>query len=353
MTSQRLWAIGYLCIFLMPTLLLVGAVTDLHWLAFAAVVLVFPAARLAFGSLPLTVPDWREGIATVLHRLPLFYVPVLAICMLASLSLLAMPAHGPWDWIGYGLSLWMTLLFGICVAHELIHRRRADEALAGSILAGICGYPVLSVEHLAHHSRPGDLERAEYPRADESLWRFAGRRLIRVGREFLGRGTNVWSDRSRNSSLKRLRWALGSTALTAAVVTVCAGPAGLLTYAAVSAGVAFGVQLITYIQHWGLGDDPRLVGHGRGWEEDCRFQAWITLNISLHDAHHLDSRLPYYRLSMAADSPRLPAGYVVLMFTSLVPRLWFHLMGPALAHWHLQPQAPVSAGRRLTCFGLY
>ena len=29
--------------------------------AFAAVVLVFPAARLAFGSLPATVPDWREA----------------------------------------------------------------------------------------------------------------------------------------------------------------------------------------------------------------------------------------------------------------------------------------------------
>jgi Fatty acid desaturase len=332
MKSQRLWALGYLSIFVMPTLLLIGAATSLYWLAFAAVVLVFPAARLAFGALPATAPHWREGIATFLHRLPLVYVPVLGVCVIVSLAMLAEPGHGLADWIGYGMSLWMTMLFGICVAHELIHRRRADEALAGSILAGICGYP----------------------RVDESVWRFAGRRLTRIVHEFLGRGTNLWSGRSRSSSsLKRLRWALASTALTAGVVTVCGGIAGLLTYAAVAFGVAFGVQLITYIQHWGLADDPRLVGHGRGWEEDCRFQAWITLNISLHDVHHMDSRLPYYRLGMATDSPRLPAGYVVLMFTSLVPRLWFHLMRPALAHWHRQPQAPVSAGRRLTCFGLY
>jgi fatty acid desaturase len=353
MKSQSLSALGYLSIFLMPVLLLAGAVMDMHWLAFAAVVLVFPAARLAFGAFPAMVPDWREGIATFLDRLPLAYVPILAMSMLGSLLVLSEQAQGPAAWIGYGLSLWMTLLFGICVAHELIHRRQAGEALAGSILAGICGYPVLSAEHLAHHSRPGDMERAEYPRADESVWRFAQQRLSRIAQEFLGRGATIWSGRSRSSTARRLRRAMATTAIAAGGVAISAGVAGLVMYAAVSLGVAFGVQIITYIQHWGLADDEARVGHGRGWEEDCRFQAWITLNISLHDVHHLESRLPYYRLAMATDSPRLPAGYVVLMFTSLVPSLWFHLMRPALEHWHRQPQAPVSAGRRLTCFGLY
>ena len=75
-------------------------------------------------------------------------------------------------------------------------------------------------------------------------------------------------------------------------------------------GVAFGVQLITYIQHWGLGDDsiPDRIAYGRGWEEDCRFQAWVTLSISLHDQHHRDSRRPYYRLELSPDSPRLTCG---------------------------------------------
>jgi hypothetical protein len=63
--------------------------------------------------------------------------------------------------------------------------------------------------------------------------------------------------------------------------------------------------------------------------------------------------LPFYRLAMSPDSPRLPASYVVLMFASLVPPLWFSLMRPALAHWLLAPGEPVSAGRRLTCFGMY
>ena len=119
--------------------------------------------------------------------------------------------------------------------------------------------------------------------------------------------------------------------------------------------MAFGVQLITYIQHWGLGDDsiPDRVAFGRGWEEDCQFQAWVTLKISLHDEHHRDSRRPYYQLELAPDSPRLPASYVLLMFASLVPAVWRRVMEPALAHWLARPTNPLSAGRRLTCFGLH
>ena len=93
------------------------------------------------------------------------------------------------------------------------------------------------------------------------------------------------------------------------------------------------------------------MGYGRGWEDDCQFQAWITLNISLHDVHHREPRLPYYRLQLTPDSPRLPAGYVMLMFLSLVPPIWRLAMGPALARWVEFPSEPVSAGRRLTCFG--
>jgi alkane 1-monooxygenase len=115
-----------------------------------------------------------------------------------------------------------------------------------------------------------------------------------------------------------------------------------------------GVQLITYIQHWGLGSDSlgQGVSFGRGWDEDCRFQAWATLNISLHDEHHRHPRLPYYRVSLSAEAPRLPAGYVVLMFVSLVPPLWFKLLTPFLEQWRTQPDAAVSAGHRITCFGM-
>jgi hypothetical protein len=104
-----------------------------------------------------------------------------------------------------------------------------------------------------------------------------------------------------------------------------------------------------------LGDDQLSDASSQqyGWEDDCLFQAWITLHISFHQAHHHESRTPFYRLGPMPNSPRHPAGYVVLMVLCLFPGVWRRLMLPALKHWREQPQQPRSPGRHLSCFALY
>lgn len=356
---HRQWtqAAGFLAIFLMPTLFLVGAILERTWLAFGVVALLFPLARTVFGAVPPSAGiEWREGPATFLDRLPLVFVPVLVVCVIAGLAA-AEPAlrSSPGAAVGLGFSLWMTLLLATCPAHELIHRRDRHQAMLGYVLAGICGYPALGMEHLAHHARPGDTSRPEYPLKAESVWQFAARRLGRICAESFGPGAPVWNPRASMTSLVRMRVAMGATVATLAGFAAIAGWQGAVLYLFMMVGVAFGVQLITYLQHWGLGDDniPERIAFGRGWEEDCQFQAWITLKISLHDEHHRNSRRPYYQLELAPDSPRLPAGYVLLMFAALVPPIWRRMMEPALAHWLAKPASPLSAGRRLTCFGLH
>lgn len=349
-------AAGYLAIFLMPTLLVIGALMDQPWLAIGVVVLVFPLARLAFGALP-RAPEWPEGVATFLEQLPVVYAAVVPPAVLVALALAQAlgPESGLGEFAGLSLSLWMTMLFGTCVAHELIHRRGRRQALLGHLLAGFCGYPALGAEHLAHHARPGDTRRAEYPRRAESVWSFACRRVRRIGRELFGPAASVWGRRTSTPTSQGTRIALTATAVTWASFAVVGGVAGAVLYALTVAGVTFGIQLITYIQHWGLGDDsvPDRVSYGRGWEDDCRFQAWVTLGISLHDVHHHDSRRPYYRIHLSPDSPRLPAGYVLLMFASLVPWIWRRVMAEAFQHWLSAPASPRSAGRHLTCFGVH
>lgn len=356
MDKQWMAAAGYLTIFLMPALFLVGAVIREPWLAFGIVILVFPLARVVFGGMPATgAPVWRERIATFLHRLPLAFACVLPVCVLTGLVLTSQPQRADGTaMLGLGLSLWMTLLFGTCVAHDLIHRRNTRHAMLGNMLAGFCGYPALGFEHLAHHGRPGDTHLAEYPLKNESVWAFAGRRIKRIAVELLGPGASTWHANAQSLTVMRTRVALIVTALTCIVFTVIAGLLGITLYLAAMLGVVFGFQLITYIQHWGLGEDsiPDRIAYGRGWEDDCRFQAWVTLSVSLHDEHHRDSRRPFYRIDPSPDSPRLPAGYVLLMFVSLVPPVWRRVMTTAHSHWLSNPASPLSAGHRLTCFGL-
>ena len=356
MRNQWIQASGYLSILLMPALFLAGVLGHRPWLAFGTVVLVFPLTRLLFGAVPAAAaPEWRESVATVLHRLPLLYAPALIACVLVGLhAASARLAADAASWLGLGLSLWMTLLFGTCVAHELIHRHDKRDAVLGHLVAGFCGYPVLGMEHLAHHGRPGDTTRAEVPTSAESMWHFAARRMRLIYVGILGPHAPFWHRGTASPGVLRTRAALVATALTAIAFALIDGWRGACLYVAMSASVSFGVQLITYIQHWGLGDEDigQRVAYGRGWEDDCQFQAWITLSISLHDRHHLDSRLPFYRSSPSPDSPRLPAGYVVLMFASMVPRVWRRMMRTAYSHWLEHPRDPRSPGRKLTCFGL-
>jgi alkane 1-monooxygenase len=350
-------AAGYLAIFIVPGLLVLGVSVDAPSLAFGTVMLVFPLMRPVFGSvLPANGVLWNEPLALALERLPLLYAAALASATALVLRHLALQGIESLSFaIGLGLSLWMTMLFSTCVSHELIHRRKALDTVLGHCIAGLAGYPVLAQEHLAHHARSGDTGCADWPRESESVWRFAFRRGARVFEDAYAPGSSFWNTRARGRSVFLLRLGTFVSVAAAALFAWAGGWGGLVLYLCVAFGVWFGVQLITYIQHWGLGDD-RLgenARHGYGWEDDCRFQAWLTLSISLHNGHHQHSRLPYYRIELTPNSPRLPAGYVVLMVLCLFPAPWFRVMRPVLEHWESDPGHPRSPGRRLTCFSLY
>lgn len=357
MWTQLRTASGYLVIFLVPVLLLAGIELDVPSLAFGVVFLLFPFTRTVFGGVESEAVLWREDIATVLDRLPLLYAAVLPVTVALVLGHFPMSGpHATAHILGLGLSLWITMLLAICVAHELIHRRDARFALVGYCIAGIAGYPILGQEHLVHHARSGDTHSAECPRLDESMWQFALRRAVRIFCDTYAPGSAFWSPTAPSRPQQRLRIATAVSALTWIAFVLAGGWTGGALYLGVMIGTTFGVQLVTYIQHWGLGDDS--LGSDRassefGWEDDCRFQSWITLGLSFHNAHHQSSQRPYYRIALASDSPRLPAGYLILMVISLFPRLWRNVMQPALNHWQSDASRPRSPGRSLTCFALY
>ncbi|MEJ8838119.1 fatty acid desaturase [Ramlibacter sp. AN1133] len=357
MLNQLSFASGFATMFLVPGLLLLGILFDAPSLAFGMVMFVLPLARPLFGKLdPGSTPLWSERIATVLEALPLVYAGVLsaAVCVVlryvASSEALDL-AHS----LGLGLSLWVTMLFATCVAHALIHRKATGQTMVGHYIAGVAGYPVLGHEHLRHHARPGDTVSAEWPRVGESVWHFAARRAVAILRSAYSPGSAFWSDPAPGRHVIGLRLATAVSLITCALFAYAGGWSGMAIYVGVLVAVTFGMQLFTYIQHWGLGDDRlgEIAARDYGWEDDCRLQSWMTLGISLHHAHHQSGHLPYYRVALTPDSPRLPAGYVVLMVLCLFPAQWRKLMLPALEHWQRNPNDPRSPGRALSCFSLY
>lgn len=345
-----------MAVFIAPSLLALSAVLSEPLLTLGVALLLFPLARIVFGvHRPGEPPVWDERLALLLERLPLAYAFTLVGALGTVLVSWNSSMPSPVEALQWTFSLWATLVFATCVAHELVHRSSGKDRLVGHLLAGMAGYPMLGYEHLRHHLLAGNTAAAEWPRCDESAWRFAARRIFRITTETVGTRGLAWHGDARSPTVRGLRLALGATAVTWAAFGAAAGWVGIAVFGLVVVLVTFAVQLVTYMQHWGLGDDC-LAGarkHEFGWEDDCRFQSWVTLNLSLHQAHHDTPGRPYFRVALAAASPRLPAGYVLLMFAALVPPLWRRVMEPARTYWMTHPAHPPSSGRRVTCAAVY
>jgi hypothetical protein len=344
-------AAGYLAILLPPALLLAELFWRIPFLTIGSVLFFMPLTRLLFGEKGDAPPAWNEAAATCLHYLPVAYALALLGTLLGAGWLLQLhPLPSPLFAVGFGLALWAVLMFATCPAHELIHRRCAWQARVGRWVGGAAGYPILSSEHATHHAKCGDTEGAQWPRADESAWRFTMRRVPIVIGDALARERAA---RTRHHRHRRgLLEPATATCATWLLFTAAGGSRASLAYAGAALGVWLAMQLLTYLQHWGLGQD-NVPGAGQdhdAWEDRCRFQGWITLNISLHQAHHRAGDTPYYRLAPSSTAPTAPAGYVVLLFLCLAPACWAALMRPQLQRWQSQGAVTRPSGRRLSCF---
>lgn len=352
MRAVREWiaASGYLAILLPPLLLYAGTVEGHPLLSFVALVIVTPLLRVVFGDAAGQAPEWSERVATVLHFLP----HVAAVAYVAAIAGTLLHLHQAQQsfsfLIALGASLWATCVFGSCVSHELIHRREAGAKVLGRILSGLIGYPLLEHEHRAHHASSGNSTLPEWPQRDESVWSFTARRLHHAVR-------SAWTANLKVAQRSGRAWRGGLEVSIVAFACTCTsfawaiGWTGAALYASTAAVVLWSMQAITFIQHWGLGEDSVRDSEllNLGWEDHCRLQAWLTLSISFHQAHHHGHGAPYYRLAPQENAPRQPGGYVVLLLASLCPPVWRALMVPALTRWKLSPTTQPSAGRRLVC----
>ena len=354
--SQLLAAAGFTSVFIAPMLLMLSSALNLPFLTFGTVMLVYPLLRVVFGAVPASGPPvWGERVAGLLDGLSAVYCGALMWALalflfrLSETGLLLKPA------IGWALSLWVVLIFATCVAHDLLHRHSKWPRRLGHLLAGVSGYPLLGYEHTRHHRLPGSTGRAEWPCRDETVWAFSGRRLKAIVPEAFGPRGLLFAGGAASPTVRGLRIATAASGATLATFSVAAGWMGAAIYVGTAALVTFALQVITYIQHWSLGDDELSDARtgNYAWESDCRFQAWATLNLSLHQSHHHQMSRPYYRIGLSPNSPRLPMGYVLLMFVASVPPLWRRVMEPALLQWKAEPLRPLSAGRNLTCVALY
>lgn len=353
--GMPLWKrLGFLVVFVVPALMpaaaWLGARTGypdaMAWFPLAFLFVLLPLADYALGHDPRNPhPEQVEA----LERDPWF----------RAMTLLALPVQlGVLAWSGahvvrtdlapVGIAGWLLSqgivggVLAINVAHELIHKDTRPERAAGGVLLASVGYHGFKIEHLrGHHVHVSTPEDASSARFGQSLWHFLPRALLR-------NTANAWRLEAQRLARRGLPWwhwrneLLGWTALWAALACAFAawlGPAGVAFFVAQGLLAACALEIINYIEHYGLERTQRADGryerttHLHSWNSDYLLSNLFLFHLQRHSDHHETPRRRYQALLHHPDSPQLPGGYAAMFVLALLPPLWFRIVDPRVARF--------------------
>ncbi len=243
---------------------------------------------------------------------------------------------GPFEKFAMAATLGVVGGVGINAAHELGHKRTNHERWLAKVALAQSFYGHFYVEHNhGHHLRVATPDDPATARFGESYWRFLPRAVVGSLRSAWSyesarlrrRGRSPWNP-VRNDILNA--WAMSVGLFVALVAAFGWQIAPWLVVQAVMA-VMF-LEAVNYLEHYGLLREKRPDGRyvrvaaPHSWNSDHVCSNLFLYNLQRHSDHHANPMRRYQTLRSMPDAPQLPAGYAVLVLTSLVPPLWRRVM---------------------------
>jgi alkane 1-monooxygenase len=298
---------------------------------------VMDALIKAEPSAPFT-RDQASGrfVATWAFDWPLLCLPGWFICLTSTLWL-AQDLSG-WTWwlimIGMGSA---GGILAINPAHELIHRRNPVHRWAGGFMLSAVCYGAFKIEHVrGHHRWVGtDRDKASAKRG-QTVYSFVPISILAtlkagfvLEQERLSRQKLAWYHN------ENLRWTLFSLAIAAALYLL-AGWQAVGGFFVASIGAIIQLELINYIEHYGLrrrqlpSGEPEPVTEVHSWNCNTWLVNAYLFNLQKHADHHAHPGREYLSLRDMPNAPQLPLGYGSMMLVCLLPQLWFKMMHPRL-----------------------
>ncbi len=299
---------------------------------------IFPLLDLLVGMDAANPPDsvikWLEQDRyyrwCTYAYIPIQYAGLVLACWLWSSGKLSTI-----DDIGLALTMGMVSGIAINTAHELGHKRAANERWLSKIALAQSAYGHFFIEHnRGHHVRVATPEDPASSRLGESFWEFLPRTVA-------GSLKSAWElEHERAQRTGKRFWSPGNDILNAWAMTVvlfgglCAifGPV-VLPYLLIQAVLGFSLlEVVNYLEHYGL---------LRGKREDGRFErtapehSWNSNNVASnvllyhlqrHSDHHANPLRRYQALRHFDEAPQLPTGYAGMIVTAVIPPLWRRVM---------------------------
>lgn len=224
------------------------------------------------------------------------------------------------------------------VAHELVHKIGNPMSVTiGRWLLAFSFDANFSVEHVYNHH-------IKVATADDPATAPRGRNVYsHFIKAFIGTQKAGWQIEKKRLTRKKLSviswqnacirgWLMSATLL--AIAYLIAGVLGMLMSIAVGLSAKFTLEIVNYMEHYGLVRDPKQPVRPRhSWNSNRRVSCWTMFNLPRHSHHHAQGAVPFEKLKALPDSPEMIGGYISTMGIALIPPLWFRIMEKKLAHW--------------------
>ncbi|HLX01324.1 MAG TPA: alkane 1-monooxygenase [Trinickia sp.] len=231
----------------------------------------------------------------------------------------------------------LTGIAGINMAHELMHRSSPVMRAMGRLLQVFSFDVPGHIAHLnGHHVLVGTRNDPSTARRGESSWIFLVRAIFtgnvfswQTERDRLGaQGHAAFS--WRNRFLQGHASSMGATA----IAWWMSGWRGALTFVVTAVLSKALLELVNYIQHYGLvrvEGTPIEIRHS--WNSNKRMSTYLLCNVTRHSWHHVEPALPFWAIRPMPEAPTLRHGYLTSILIALVPWVWHRHMARPLADW--------------------
>ena len=224
------------------------------------------------------------------------------------------------------------------VGHELVHRVGNKRAVTtGRWLMSLSFDASFSIEHVFNHHVHVATEK-------DPVTAPRGRSVYKqVPLAIYGTSKAAWEIEKKRLERKKLPvFSLHNQYITGWLMTVAwlglatilAGWQGLLFVSGVGIAAKVILEIVNYMEHYGLVRHPReRVEPRHSWNNNRKISCWAMFNLPRHSHHHARGAVPFEKLEAMPDAPIMIGGYISTMLLVLIPPLWFRLMAPKLQHW--------------------
>lgn len=242
------------------------------------------------------------------------------------------------DKIGLAVSIGCIGGIGINTAHELGHKKEANERWLSKIALAQVFYGHFYIEHnRGHHVRVATPEDPASARLGENFYQFWPRT---VG----GSLKSAWRlEKRRLARRKQSPWRLDNDVLNAWLMTVVLWAAvvaafgiEVLPFLVIQAVVGFSLlEVVNYMEHYGMLRQKVGEGERQRYERVLPSHSWNSNNIATnvllyhlqrHSDHHANPTRRYQTLRDFEESPVLPTGYAGMIVLAIVPAVWRRVM---------------------------